>query len=100
MIMTPWTWSIAYRRFQQGVLIRFGHSRAVGLGTVVRLTAGGLVLLAGYLIGDIPGTMVGAGAQALGVISEAVYAGIRVRPVVRNQVKLEPKTGDLTGGRC
>ncbi|HEY5572580.1 MAG TPA: hypothetical protein VIK64_06135, partial [Anaerolineales bacterium] len=23
MIMTPWTWSIAYRRFHQGVLIRF-----------------------------------------------------------------------------
>src|SRR5690606_13764477 len=22
-IMTPWTWGIAYRRFQQGVLIRF-----------------------------------------------------------------------------
>ena len=24
-IMIPWTWSIAYRRFHQGVLIRFGH---------------------------------------------------------------------------
>ena len=30
MIMTPWTWSIAYRRFNQGVLIRSGHSKAVG----------------------------------------------------------------------
>src|SRR5215216_839408 len=27
MIMTPWTWSIAYRRFNHGVLIRFNHSR-------------------------------------------------------------------------
>ena len=27
MIMTPWTWAIAYRRFNQGVLIRFGHSQ-------------------------------------------------------------------------
>ena len=41
-IMTPWTWSIAYRRFHQGVLIRFGHSRTVGLGTMVRLSTDGL----------------------------------------------------------
>lgn len=30
MLMLPWTWSIAYRRFQQGVLIRNGFSGAVG----------------------------------------------------------------------
>ena len=36
MIMTPWTWSIAYRRFNQGVLIRFGRSKSVGMGTMVR----------------------------------------------------------------
>jgi len=53
MVMIPWTWSVAYRRFNQGVLIRFGHSRAVGLGTLVRLSADALVLAAGYLIGLI-----------------------------------------------
>ena len=37
MLITPWTWSIAYRRFQQGVLIRSGHSDAVGVGTIIRL---------------------------------------------------------------
>src|SRR3990172_7197941 len=26
MIMLPWTWSIAYRRFNQGALVRFGLS--------------------------------------------------------------------------
>ena len=34
MLMTPWTFSIAYRRFNQGVMIRFGHSAAVGMGTI------------------------------------------------------------------
>ena len=29
IIMTPWTWAIAHRRFNQGVLIRFGRSKAV-----------------------------------------------------------------------
>jgi hypothetical protein len=87
MIMTPWTWSIAYRRFNQGVLIRFGHSRAVGLGTLVRLSADGLVLMIGYLIGDIPGIVVATSAVATGVVSEAVYAGLRVQPVLRDRLK-------------
>ncbi len=95
-ILTPWTFSIAYRRFQQGVLIRYGHSSAVGVGTGVRLAAGGMVLLAGYLIGSINGIVVGASAQAAGVISEALYAGLVVRPVLREQVLREPKAENLT----
>ncbi len=83
MIMTPWTWAIAYRRFQQGVMIRFGYSRSVGAGTIIRLATGGLVLLVGYLIQSLPGVVVGAMAQALGVISEAIYAGWRVRGVLK-----------------
>lgn len=87
MVMLPWTWSIAYRRSQQGVLIRFGHSRAVGVGTVVRLVADGLVLVVGYLIGRLPGIVVAAGAASAGVLAEAAYAGLRVRPVVRDEVR-------------
>ena len=62
IIMIPWTWAIAYRRFNQGALIRFGHTRAVGLGTVIRLTAGGTVMAIGYLIHDLPGIVVATGA--------------------------------------
>jgi hypothetical protein len=86
-IMIPWTWSIAFRRFNQGVLIRFGHSRAVGLGTFIRLSADGLVLAVGYLIGTIPGIVVASYAVIAGVISEAVYAGLRVRPIIRDELK-------------
>lgn len=93
-IMVPWTWSIGYRRFNQGVLIRFGHSLAVGLGTVVRLLADGLILAMGYLIGSVPGIVVATGAIILGVLSEALFIGIWVRPVLRDQLKparpLEP----------
>ncbi|MGB2895468.1 MAG: hypothetical protein WBB65_04805, partial [Anaerolineales bacterium] len=38
-LMTPWTFSIAFRRFNQGALIRFGHSQAVSIGTAIRLLA-------------------------------------------------------------
>jgi len=90
MIMIPWSWAIGYRRFKQGVLIRFGHSRAVGLGTFVRLAADGIVLAAGYLIGTLPGTVVAASALALGVMSEAVFAGIRAQRVIEKELKAAP----------
>ena len=58
--MIPWTWSIAYRRFHQGVLIRFGHSLKVGLGTVVRFSADATVLAIGYFLGGLPGIAIAA----------------------------------------
>ena len=90
MIMIPWTWSIAYRRFNQGVLIRYNHSKKVSIGTVIRLTADLIVLLIGYSIGTIQGIVVATCAVSAGVISEAIYSGIAVRPVVRDQVKAMP----------
>lgn len=96
-LMTPWTMSIAYRRFQQGVLIRFGHSGAVGIGTLIRLGGNGLVLLIGYLIGSISGIVVGCVAVSVGVIGEAVYAGYRVHPVIRDQLRrATPLSNPLT----
>lgn len=86
LVMLPWTWSIAYRRFNQGVLIRYGHSMAVGIGTAVRLVSNGTVLAIGYLIGSLPGTVVATAGIAVGVVSEALYAGLRVRPVVRKHL--------------
>lgn len=94
VIMLPWTWSIAYRRFHQGVLIRFNRSRTVSVGTFVRLAADLVVLLAGYTIGTIPGIVVATGAVAAGVVSEAVYIGIVVRPVLRKDLRQERPTGE------
>ncbi len=90
MIMTPWTWSIAYRRFHQGVLIRFGYSKVVGQGTMVRLGADLLVLVIGYLAGTIPGIVVGTSAVAFGVVSEAIYIGWLTRPVLKYELMPAP----------
>ena len=86
VIMLPWTWSIAYRRFNQGVLIRFGHSLTVGKGTSVRLSANIAVLAIGYLAGTIPGIVVATSAVSAGVLCEAVYIGIKVKPVIKDQL--------------
>ncbi|MBZ0267425.1 PQQ-dependent sugar dehydrogenase, partial [bacterium] len=84
LLMTPWTAAIAYRRFQQGVLIRFGSSRVIGVGTAVRLLANGSMLAAGALLTSWPGIAVGTAAIAVGVTCEALFVGIRARPVVRD----------------
>ena len=97
MIMLPWTWSIAYRRFHQGILIQFGHSQAVGWGTVIRLSVNALVLLSGYFHGSLPGIVVGASAVATGVVAEAIFIGIVVRPVLKNELRYaEPVKPALT----
>lgn len=96
MIMTPWTWSIAYRRFNQGVLIRFGHSHVVGLGTAVRLSANLVVLSIGYLVGTMPGIIVAASAVSMGVMSEAFFVGLRVHPILERLQQIKPDGDPLT----
>ncbi len=98
-IMLPWTWSIGYRRFHQGVLIRFGQSRAVGAGTLVRLVANLTVLFVGLAMRTVPGIVVATLSVAAGVLSEAAFIGWRVRPVLRNDLPLaEPVQPPLTYG--
>jgi hypothetical protein len=78
-LMTPWTWSIAYRRAHQGVLIRYERSRPVMIGTCLRLAANALVYLAGFAAFRLgfapPGIAVGAMAVVCGVLSEAAFIG-------------------------
>ena len=93
-IMTPWTFAIAYRRTQQGVLIRFGKTWAVGVGTGIRLGANVAVLALGYLHGGLPGIAVGTLAVIAGVVGEAVFAGFAVHPVLRDRVRPAAPDGE------
>jgi len=89
IIMTPWTWAIAHRRFNQGVLIRFGHSKAVTWGTLVRLVAVVSVLSVCYALAKrigLPelGIIAATAAVSSGVVLEAIYVAWKVRPIVRD----------------
>lgn len=95
-IVTPWTLAIAFRRFNQGVMIRYGHSKAVGTGTFIRLSANLAILFLGYSIGSIPGIIVACAALSTGVVAEAIYSGWRVRPIVRQQIIPIPSGEVLT----
>ena len=91
-IMTPWTAAIGYRRFHQGVLIRFHQTRPVAVGTAVRLAVLIGVLVAGRASGAFSGIVVGTAAVACAVTAEAVFIGLAVRPVLRE--RLRPLAGD------
>ena len=82
MIMLPFTWSIAYRRFHQGVLIRNNRSLTVSIGTVIRLGAILLGCAAGLAL-RAPGIVIGTLGVVTGVVAEALFIGVRVRPIVR-----------------
>lgn len=94
-LMLPWTWAIAYRRFHQGVLIRFNHSRVVGVGTLVRLSSLVLVLGIGYILGSFPGIAVGSAAVAVAVTCESLYIGRVVQPVLRKELIPAPPVPEL-----
>lgn len=86
-ISVPWTWSIAYRRFNQGVMIRHGQTRLVGIGTGVRLTATATALATCIYFGlgttpEFPGVAAGVLAIIVGVMAEALFIGIVKRRVV------------------
>lgn len=102
-IMLPWTWTIAYRRFHQGLLIRYGASRAVGVGTGIRLLTVSSVALFGLAIGSVQGVVVATVAIASGVTAEALYTGLRTRRLVqgplRNETPVDPELSWAAFGR-
>lgn len=89
-IMLPWTFSIAYRRTQQGVLIRFGRAQAVTQGTAVRLATLLLVLGVSLATRKVPGIVAGTLAVVGGVMAEAAFAGWAVREVRRGPLRHAP----------
>ena len=85
-IVIPWTWAIADRRFHQGVLIRFGHQRQVGVGTAVRLAGTILILSLGLANPGLPGAALAGVALTCGVLLEATYARIAYAVLVRGDL--------------
>lgn len=85
-IMIFWSAAIAWRRFLQGVLIGFGQPGKMAWGTAIRLIASGGVAIICGLFSDLAGVVIGTSALMAGVIAEAAYATIAVRPLLRRQL--------------
>lgn len=94
--MTPWTLSIAVRRFLQGVVIRAGQTRLIGLGTLVRLFVSSAVLLGGLVLHSFPGIVVATVAMSSGAMVEAGFILLFVRPILHNLQKSPAHPSPLT----
>lgn len=98
MILLPFPWLVGFRRLQQGVMIRFGQSGGVTACTVSRLLTESVLMLIGFLDGRLPGVVVATGAQTAGMIMETIYASLRVRSIVQNELMTAPPAEELTWG--
>jgi hypothetical protein len=96
LFITPWTVAIAYRRFQQGTMIRFGHSKIVARTAMVRLATLAAILTIGITTRSIPGTILAGLAQGLGVTVEAIYTGWLMRRIIPEIKDAQPVNKPLT----
>jgi hypothetical protein len=87
-IMIFWSGAIAWRRFIQGIMIRFGMTKQIGQGTIVRLLVSISTALTLAWWGTIPGVAVGAYALITGVIVEAAFAQWIARDLIRQKFSL------------
>jgi hypothetical protein len=84
-IMIFWSAAIGWRRFLQGILIRFKQTRKIAWGTAVRLAASGGTVICLAWLSELPGVVTGSIALMAGVIAEALYATVVTRPLVRRE---------------
>lgn len=78
LIMCLWPFTIAWRRYFQGLLIHHGNSRAVAQASILRLISVGVVLAVGFTI-QMSGVLLAGLALILGVIVEAIAVTIAAR---------------------
>ncbi len=97
-IMLFWTAAIGWRRFYQGILVRFGQSRFVTLGTAVRLASIVAVAVGGVVWGGASGASVGATIIMAGVAVEFFVTYALARGCVRGELlaKQSPPDNPLT----
>lgn len=96
LLMTPWSAAIAYRRFWQGVLIRYGRTSVVPVTMISRIVVIAIVLSVTMYTREINGAAAGALAMSCGVVAAAVTAFFFVRPVIRNEMPVESDEPPLT----
>ena len=81
-LLIPWPAAIGYRRFYQGILVRYHMTRRVAYGTVIRLTSMSMTAAALALTTRLPGAAIGAIALSAGVVAEAAASRWMARHVV------------------
>ncbi|MBW4573993.1 MAG: hypothetical protein KME08_01770 [Aphanothece sp. CMT-3BRIN-NPC111] len=77
-LMILWPFTIAWRRYFQGLLIYTGHSQAVAMASIARLVMVALVLWIGFAL-KLSGAVLAGTALIAGVILEALVVTFAAR---------------------
>lgn len=88
-LMVLWSAAIAWRRFTQGILIRFGKTKYVGQGTMIRLFSSAGTALTLTILQETSGIAMATIALEAGVISEAIFAHLVARKTIRENLAEE-----------
>lgn len=88
--LVPWSAMVGWRRYRQGLMIRQGQTRAIGVGTFIRVA---MVSIVGFALlqTSLPGLMVAALALLASVTSEAIFMQFASRQIIR---ELPEEEGD------
>jgi len=89
IILLPWPGTIGYRRFYQGIMIRYNYTRRVAYGTIVRLTMMAATALILYVYFNFDGVIVGASALTVGVTCEAIASKLMSLNILKSLDKKE-----------
>lgn len=93
VVMIPWSAFIGWRRYLQGILIRFHQTRLVGIGTALRVSTMAGVGLLLFVFAPLDGVMIAAIALVASVFIEAVFVHIVSARVMRRELA-EPVADD------
>ena len=85
-IMLLWTAAIGWRRFYQGVLVKYKQTRFVTWGTAFRLSAAMCAAFALVRGARLPGVQVGAISLMAAVIVEAIATTLFANKLVREHI--------------
>lgn len=83
LALIPWPAAIGYRRFYQGILIRYNLTRRVAYGTAIRLSFMALTAFTLYHFHVLPGAVVGGVALSTGVLMELVASRLMVHSTLK-----------------
>lgn len=90
-IMVLWSAAIGWRRFHQGLLIRYGETRQITIGTAIRcFFAISTSFIAGFVF-DMSGVRAGSLGLMAGVLTEAAFIHWATGKVKREQLATMPE---------
>jgi progressive ankylosis protein len=100
LLMVLWPFSIAWRRYFQGLLIHHGNSQAIAQASIARLVTMGLVLAIGVVL-QLSGAILAGSSLIIGVLVETLIITIiayrRGATVAPQSLEKSPLPEDLGG---